>query len=191
MARRSRNKKELNEFELERIKERNKIRLEKSELKKQQKKERRNKNKNIKMEEKFLLAVYANFRKTCTKHNIIMSSKYLGNFYTIPIFSLWDIGGTEPIVTLGGSTSIKLEVYEVSAAKLKEIDNLENFIPNNLAMSYMKREEIESPFGKVSIHILNDTIEDNELYTESKKILSGDWVDYKNTQFENQLKLKM
>jgi hypothetical protein len=59
----------------------------------------------------------------------------------------------------------------------------------------MKREEIESPFGRVSIHILNDIIEGNELYAESKKILSGDWVDYKNTQFENQnedqLKLKM
>ena len=176
MTRRSRNKRQLNEFELERIKE-------------------RNKNKNVKMEENFLLAVYANLRKTCKKHNIIMSSKYLGSFYTIPIFSLWDIGGSEPVVTLGGSTSIKLEVYEISSDKLKEIDNLENYIPNNLDHSYMKREEIESPFGRVSIHILNDIIEGNELYAESKKILSGDWVDYKNTQFENQnedqLKLKM
>lgn len=182
------NKKELTEKEIERIKERN-LRRQIAQNKKQQRRNEKrgtNKIKNI-MEEKLLLAVYDNFLKKCNKNNVFDNSQYIGTFESIPVFSLYDIGGSEPVLTTAGSTSVKFEVYEITKAVMDKVNNLQSCYPDNPTASFLEIESISTPFGEASVHVFLDDM--SAYYNDATLISSGDWLDYKMTHKQTNLKL--
>lgn len=70
------------------------------------------------------LAVYGTLKKGMSRHELLAGSEYLGGDFTLPIYTLWDLGEF-PAATLGGSTSLRVEVYNVSTLKLIELDKIE------------------------------------------------------------------
>jgi len=189
MARRGKKNKALSEYQLQRVIERNALREQKRN-EKREKKQRQRINHN-KMEEKILIAVYDDLRKGMSKHKNFENSKYLGTFFSLPVFTLWDLGGIDPMLTNSGTTSIKLEVYEVNKTTLEKIDTYQSYFPESPNNSYALREKIETPFGVAEIYFLNDEVESNPAYELATIIKSGDWVDNYETNRTKQTSLKI
>lgn len=126
------------------------------------------------MEERYLVAVYGTLRKN--QHNSFYLSgtntKYLGDFQTEPRFTMCSLGGC-PSISPSGNTSIYMEVYEVNASTLKNIDGLEGFRGINDSTNFYDRISIKTPWGKAFTYIIPEN-PTNELVNE------GNWVEYIN-----------
>jgi gamma-glutamylcyclotransferase (GGCT)/AIG2-like uncharacterized protein YtfP len=126
------------------------------------------------MEEKIIVGVYDGLRKNGESHDLFMSkANYLGTFYTEPEFSLFSFSKKYPALSLGGSTSVLLEVYEVTEEILKTIDYYEGCNDIDPYMNIYNKAEIETPFGECIIYIYNRMVVNKPL------IESGDWFRFK------------
>lgn len=121
---------------------------------------------------KKLIAVYGSLRKNMGNDHYLRNSKYLGEFKTEPIFSLYSLGGF-PGLKENGSTSVVVEVYEVDEETAQNVDALEGYKEGRKATFYDKTY-IDTPWGKAGIYIYVNPI------SEDRFVESGDWKDYKN-----------
>ena len=120
---------------------------------------------------KNLIAVYGTLRMSNGNHRLVKDSKYLGTFNSQPEFSLYTLGGFPGLKT-NGSTSVVMEVYEVTDEVAKSVDSLEQYNPNEKSYFYDKIN-IKTPYGTASVYIYVDHISENRL------IVSGDWMEHK------------
>ena len=165
----------------------------KRELKKQKQREKDLKNQNKKLkkmtthkiidDETVVIAVYGYLRKECENFfHIKDSAKLLGSYYTLPEFTLYSINGS-PGLLKEGSTSVLLEVYEISKAdwySLEWSNNLEGNIENIVTKKSLYIDKlIKTPFGEAVVFFIDPS---QVSLNNAPKIPNGDWVDYLGTK---------
>ena len=128
---------------------------------------------------RILVSVYGSLRQNMGNHRLLEKASYLGEFKTEPVFSLYSLGGF-PGLKEGGTTSVVMEVYEVTEAEAAKVDMLEGYTPGRPATFYDKIP-IETPYGTASVYTyVNDIPED-------RLVESGDWKEFKSKQLLSSL----
>ena len=122
-----------------------------------------------------LVAVYGSLRKTLSNHRVLDGAKYMGNYESEPIFSMYDVGAY-PAIKENGNTSIILEIYRITDDILARLDTLEGFDVDEPDSCYYVRTVIETPFGEAYIYTFPHS-------TDSyKQVQNGDWTEYTTTK---------
>lgn len=122
-----------------------------------------------------LVAVYGSLRKSLSNHRVLDGAKYLGNYESEPIFSMFDVG-MYPAIKESGNTSIILEIYRIDENILKRLDILEGYDPEDPDSCYYVRTTINTPFGESFIYTFPH---DTSYY---KQVQNGDWTEYITTK---------
>ncbi len=123
---------------------------------------------------KNLVAVYGSLRKGFGNHDYHLGKAvYLGTFSTEPIYSLHSLG-PYPGLKENGSTSIVMEVYEVTDIEASKIDNLEGYVPGSKHNNFYDKKEISTPWGLASVYVYINNL------PKSTIIENGDWKSFKN-----------
>ena len=144
----------------------------------QLKKERKELKRKSKMEKKFLIGLYDDYRENGCLNNILNKTicKLIGTYSTEPIYNMYDVDKDDTcVVKTNGNNSIKVEVWEVSESYLDKIEKTYGYYSDfeEYPQDY-KKEEITSPFGKITMYFTN--IEQ----LQKNIIVSGDWIEYLN-----------
>ena len=142
------------------------------------KKERKELKRKSQMEKKILIGLYDDYRKNGCLNGILSSTscKLIGTYSTEPNYTMYNIDKDEScVVVTNGNYSIKVEVWEVSESYIDTIEKTYSYYPQfeEYPQDY-KKEEVLTPFGKVSMYFTN--IEQSE----KDIIISGDWIEYLN-----------
>ncbi len=142
------------------------------------KKERKELKNKLKMEKKFLIGLYDDYRKEGCLNSMLnkISCKLIGTYSTEPIYNIYDVEKDDCcIAELNGNYSIKVEVWEVDEPNLDKIERSYNYYPDfeEYPQDYRK-EKVLSPFGEIIMYFTN--------VAQSKEniIVNGDWVEYLN-----------
>jgi gamma-glutamylcyclotransferase (GGCT)/AIG2-like uncharacterized protein YtfP len=123
-------------------------------------------------DKKYLVAVYGSLMQGLHNHAHLTRSNLKGTFVTPPDYTMVDLGSFPGLYKKGG-VSINMEVYEVDAHTLANIDSLECYDENNEELSMYLRTTIETPFGEAFGYIYNAPLSSNMTIVES-----GDWKEY-------------
>jgi len=94
------------------------------------------------------LFVYGTLKRDFHNAYYLQDARFLGEFTTDSIYSMYNFG-TYPAVSEFGQTSIKGEVYEISAIQLVSIDRLE-WYPD-----FYQRVVIETSFGEAWMYVVS------------------------------------
>jgi gamma-glutamylcyclotransferase (GGCT)/AIG2-like uncharacterized protein YtfP len=134
--------------------------------------------KKLQMEKKFLIGLYDDYRKEGCLNNMLnkIFCKLIGSYSTEPDYTMYSIDDDiSCVVKDNGINSIKIEVWEIDETTLNKLERYYNYYPefDEYPQDY-KKEEVLTPFGKVSIYFTN--IEQSE----KDIVISGDWVEYLN-----------
>lgn len=123
-----------------------------------------------------LVAVYGSLRKGLHNYNALDmdEEEFLGEFDTPPVYSMFAVSPSFPGLLEGGSTSIKMEVFQVSAEKLSDLNGLEGYYTPNAATNMYNRITIDTPWGQAYTYIYNCNVGKSQL------VESGDWKEYYN-----------
>lgn len=138
-------------------------------------------NKN-KMNEFVIVAVYGFLRSTMENNYILGESpEYLGNFTTLPEFTLWD-NNSVPYLDDEGSSSVLIEVYKIEKSDFYSLEwhlDLEGDVDSlaNTVKLYYSDQLIDTPYGEAVIFTM-DRLFINTNTEDFKVVESGDWVDY-------------
>lgn len=144
----------------------------------QLKKERNEQKRLAKMEKKYLIGLYDDYRIDGSLNVSLnkINCKLIGTYSTEPIYTMYSIEDDENcVIEANGNNSIKIEVWEINETALEKIERTYNYYPEfeEYPQDY-KREEILSPFGEITMYFTN------VVQSKSKIILSGDWIEYLN-----------
>jgi gamma-glutamylcyclotransferase (GGCT)/AIG2-like uncharacterized protein YtfP len=144
----------------------------------QLKKEKKELNNKLKMEKKFLVGIYDDYRNNGSLNNLFTnaSCKLIGSYSTEPIYNMYNVEeDANCVVETNGDCSIKVEVWEVSESYLDKIESCYYYYPDfgEYPQDYRKENTL-SPFGEVVIYFTN--------IKQSKEslIINGDWIEYLN-----------
>jgi len=143
-----------------------------------ERKKERKELKKSQMETKILVGIYDDYRKDGCLNAMLsaINCKLIGSYSTEPIYTMYSVDTDDScVVKDDGINSIKIEVWEVDETTLDKIEKSYSFYPEfeEYPQDY-KKEEVLTPFGKVSIYFTN--IEQSE----ENIIVSGDWIEYLN-----------
>ena len=127
---------------------------------------------NGEIKDKILVAVYGSLRKNYWNHRLLEDSKFLGEFRTGEIFTMFSLGAY-PGINLNGKHSITCEIYEVNNRTFERLDQLEGY-PH-----YYNRVQIETPYGHAWIYYLERESNNYNI------VESGDWNEYTNKNGKN------
>ena len=144
----------------------------------ERKKEKKELKRKSQMEKKFLIGLYDDYRKDGCLNGMLTSPscKLIGSYSTEPIYTMYNVDKDEScVVATDGNNSIKIEVWEVSESYLDKIEKTYGYYSDfeEYPQDY-KKEEITSPFGKITMYFTN--IEQ----FQKNIIVSGDWIEYLN-----------
>jgi len=146
----------------------------KSELKKERKELKRK----LKMEKRFLIGIYDDYRKDGCLNSMLnkINCKLIGSYSTEPIYTMYNIEKDDCcVIETNGITSIKMEVWEVDEPNLDKIERSYSYYPDfeEYPQDY-KKETILSPFGKIIIYFTNIK------QLQENIITNGDWIEHLN-----------
>jgi gamma-glutamylcyclotransferase (GGCT)/AIG2-like uncharacterized protein YtfP len=121
-----------------------------------------------------LVAVYGSLRKGLHNYKALdmEEEEFLGEFDTPPVYSLYAVCPSFPGLKEEGTTSIKMEVYQVGLEKLDDLNGLEGYYGPDAATNMYNRTTISTPWGEAYTYIYNSAVK------ESNLIENGDWKDY-------------
>ncbi len=109
------------------------------------------------------LFVYGTLKKSFHNAYYLEDARFLGEFVTGPVYSMYDFGGY-PAVSENGKTAIAGEVYDISKKLLASIDLLE-WCPD-----FYQRVMIETSFGGAWMYVVSESL------CADKIIISGNWL---------------
>lgn len=115
------------------------------------------------------LAVYGTLKRGHSNHRYLYGTKYLGEFVTEPIYTMYSLGSF-PAVRLNGKTGITVEVYETDNEEIINlINSLERYtgIKNDSANWY-DCITIDTPYGLAEMFY-------QKKYAECAVLESGKW----------------
>jgi gamma-glutamylcyclotransferase (GGCT)/AIG2-like uncharacterized protein YtfP len=139
------------------------------------KKEFKRLQKQNKMEKKFLVGFYDNYRKEGDSHNVleVNNSVLIGTYSTEPEYTMFDLEGTDCVVKDFGETSIKIEIWEVNQKVLNKVEQTYyRYEGVQESQQVYNKLQIESPYGEILLYLYNDIIDLGE------KIQNGDWIEH-------------
>jgi gamma-glutamylcyclotransferase (GGCT)/AIG2-like uncharacterized protein YtfP len=144
----------------------------------QLKKERKELKRKSKMEKKFLIGLYDDYRENGCLNNILNKTtcKLIGTYSTEPIYNMYDVDKDDTcVVKTNGNNSIKVEVWEIDESTLNKIERSYNYYPlfEDYPQDY-KKEKILSPFGESLMYFTNIN------QPKENIIINGDWIEYLN-----------
>lgn len=143
----------------------------------ERKKEKRELKKKSQMEKKILIGLYDDYRKDGSLNGMLnaVNCKLIGSYSTEPIYTMYNLEDDVCGVKLEGHNSIKVEVWEVNESNLDKIERAYNYYPDfeEYPQDYTK-ETILSPFGEIFMYFINNIKSDN------KVVISGDWIEHLN-----------
>jgi len=142
------------------------------------KKERKELKRKSKMEKKFLIGLYDDYRKNGSLNDMLSkaSCKLIGTYSTEPIYNMYNVEEDDCcVIEIDGNTSIKVEVWEVNETNLNKIERSYNYYPDfeEYPQDY-KKETVLSPFGEITIYFTNI------VQLKENIITNGDWIEYLN-----------
>lgn len=146
----------------------------KAELKKEKKELKRK----LRMEKKFLVGLYDDYRKDGCLNGMLsaVSCKLIGSYSTEPIYTMYSVNRDEVcVVETNGNNSIKIEVWEINEVSLDKLERSYSYYSEfeEYPQDY-KKEEILSPFGNIIIYFTNVK------QFEENIVINGDWIEYLN-----------
>jgi gamma-glutamylcyclotransferase (GGCT)/AIG2-like uncharacterized protein YtfP len=109
-----------------------------------------------------LVFVYGTLLRGEVNHGLLADAKLLGPHRTEPRFTLYRLGAY-PGLAAGGGTAVHGEVYRVTDAGLRVLDQLEDY------PRLYDRELIPTPYGRAWVYVYRGRLRDRE------PIRSGDW----------------
>lgn len=115
-----------------------------------------------------LIAVYGSLLSGLHNHSVLGDSKLLGEFDTPPIYDMYSCGSFPGLIS-NGSTSIKMEVYQVTEHISKRIENLEGYVKGQESDNHYNKVMIDTPYGKAGIYIYNFST------SRMPQVESGNW----------------
>ena len=126
----------------------------------------------------YKVAVYGSLRKGLHNWKALEmeDEKYHGEFDSLPLYSLYAVTSSYPGIKLNGTTSVKMEVYEVGEDKLDDLNSLEGYYGPDAATNHYNRTSIDTPFGDAYLYVYNYNTKAGDL------IESGDWKDHYETK---------
>jgi gamma-glutamylcyclotransferase (GGCT)/AIG2-like uncharacterized protein YtfP len=128
--------------------------------------------------EPILVAVYGSLRSGFHNHSLLSDSKLLGTFDTEPIYDMYSCGSF-PGLVLHGSTSIKMEIYEVTEEVSKKVERLEGYTKGDEMDNHYNKVMIDTPYGEAGTYIYNNST------TRLPKVDSGDWKVWREIVSKN------
>jgi len=142
------------------------------------KKERKELRKQSKMEKKYLIGIYDDYRNEGSLNLLLnkISLKLIGTYSTEPIYTMYDLKEENNcVVETNGNNSIKVEVWEINSAGLNDIERSYSYYAQfeDYPQDYTKQEVI-SPFGETIMYFTNI------VQPKENIIISGDWIEYSN-----------
>lgn len=120
-----------------------------------------------------LIAVYGSLRAGLHNHTILGDSKLLGEFDTPPIYDMYSCGSF-PGLVLDGSTSIKMEVYQVTDYISKCVERLESYVKGQELENHYNKVMIDTPYGEAGTYIYNHSV------SRLPQVESGNWKVWKD-----------
>ena len=125
-------------------------------------------------DKKRLYAVYGSLRKGLGNHRVLGNSKFVGEHTTDPNYTMYSLSAF-PGVVKGGSTPIKLEIYEApDDATEARLDMLEGYHGPDNPRNFYNKEVIETPYGEAFIYYINTDMGGGQV------VESGDWTEFRN-----------
>ena len=125
------------------------------------------------------VAVYGEYLKkeNGNDHEFFKGSKFLGSCESLPLYTMYDLKNF-PGVVRNGTTSITLDVYEITRDKLKKFDKMQNYdiLENDNTLNTFIRKICWTPFGVAKIYFYN-SLENNVKIPRIIKY--GNWSQYK------------
>ena len=143
------------------------------------KKERKELKRKSKMEKKFLIGFYDDYRKEGTLNSSLDKAhcKLIGSYSTEPIYNMYDVDGDAMfcVVETNGNTSVKIEVWEIDETTLDLIEKNYSYYPQfeEYPQDY-KKVDILSPFGEIVMYFTSI------FQRKENLIIDGDWIEYLN-----------
>jgi len=121
------------------------------------------------------VAVYGSLRQGFGNHPLLDGARYVGRYATLPSFDLHAMaGGGFPGMLDGGSTAVTVEVYDVDAATLARLDQLESN-----GRFYQRRRIALRPTNGEGRGTVAWTYILLPGHRVGSHIPSGDWAEYK------------
>ena len=116
--------------------------------------------------------VYGTLRKTDVRNSVLWNSKFLGDYKSIPKYTMYSLGAF-PCITFGGKTSIVGEVYAVDDYMLDKLDLIEGHpsFYTRMPIELLDNSTEISSVNAQAYFIVNDD-------PTSKIIKSGDWFSH-------------
>lgn len=115
--------------------------------------------------------VYGTLRRTDVRNSQLDNSKFLGNYKSIPKYTMYSLGAF-PCIVFGGKTSIIGELYEVDDYTLSRLDLIEG---HPSFYTRMPIELLDDNMKPLSVNAQAYFIVNDE--PTSKPIKSGDWLE--------------
>lgn len=112
--------------------------------------------------------VYGTLMKGLGNHRLLERSRFAGEVWTAPQFTMVSLGGF-PGLLAGGLTQIRGEVYEVDDEVLAALDRLEGH------PTFYRRQSIMLEDGLLAQAYV---LENSDLYRHNLSVPSGDWREY-------------
>lgn len=122
------------------------------------------------MAESMKLAVYGTLKRGMSNHRLLEGARYVGTDLLTSI-SLYDLGDY-PAAQLESSQGICVEVYEVSAMQIDELDRLEECDMRNPEAGLYRRCVCQTRHGESWIYIYNRSVDG------MPRLDSGSWIEF-------------
>jgi len=122
--------------------------------------------------DKYLVAVYGTLCKGGASCTLLTNSDYCGSFDSEPIYDMYSFG-IYPVLIKDGSTSIRMEVYEVTQSVYNTIDRIKQIDESDNSLKDYNSELISTPYGEAITYFTNMKV------SHKSKVYCGDWHKYK------------
>lgn len=114
------------------------------------------------------VAVYGTLKRGMANHRLLEEARYIGSDLLTSI-TLYDLGDY-PAALLESSDGIEVEIFEVNAAQIAELDLLEEIDPRNPEAGLYSRCICQTRHGNAWIYIYNRAVDGRP------RIVSGSWT---------------
>lgn len=110
--------------------------------------------------------VYGTLKKGHRANHLLDDAEFLGGYETEPCFTMYDLT-SYPAVSIGGTTPILGEVYEVDDSTLRKLDAYEGY------PTLYQKHTLQTIYGDVDMYVMDRELA--QQYSNNSFIQDGVW----------------